>query len=67
MTNRFKGLDLVDRMPEELWMKVPNIIKEVVTKTIPKKRKCKKEKWLSEDALQIAEERREDKGKDILN
>ena len=63
MTNRFKGLDLVDRMPEELWMKVPNIIKEVVTKTIPKKRKCKKEKWLSEDALQIAEERREDKGK----
>ena len=67
MTNRFKGLDLVDRMPEELWMKVPNIIKEVVTKTIPKKRKCKKEKWLSEDALQIAEERREEKGKDILN
>ena len=65
--NRFKGLDLVDRMPEELWMKVPNIIKEVVTKTIPKKRKCKKEKWLSEDALQIAEERREEKGKDILN
>ena len=63
MTNRFKGLDLVDRMPEELWMKVPNIIKEVVTKTIPKKRKCKKEKWLSEDALQIAEERREEKGK----
>ena len=59
MTNRFKGLDLVDRMPEELWMKVPNIIKEVVTKTIPKKRKCKKEKWLSEDALQIAEKRRE--------
>ena len=54
-------------MPEELWMKVPNIIKEVVTKTIPKKRKCKKEKWLSEDALQIAEERREEKGKDILN
>ena len=51
MTNRFKGLDLVDRMPEELWMKVPNIIKEVVTKTIPKKRKCKKAKLLSEEAL----------------
>ena len=59
MTNKFKGLDLVDRMPEELWMKVPNIVKEVVTKTIPKKRKYKKEKWLSEDALQIAEKRRE--------
>ena len=59
MTNKFKGLDLVDRMPEELWMKVPNIVKEVVTKTIPKKRRCKKEKWLSEDALQIAEKRRE--------
>ena len=46
-------------MPEKLWMKVPNIIKEVVTKTIPKKRKGKKEKWLSEDALQIAEQREE--------
>ena len=63
MTNKFKGLDLVDRMPEELWMKVPNIVKEVVTKTIPKKRKYKKEKWLSEDALQIAVKRREAKSK----
>ena len=44
VTNRFKGLDLVDRMPEELWMKVPNIIKEVVAKTIPKKRKCRKKR-----------------------
>ena len=63
VTNRFKGLDLVDRMPEELWMKVPNIIKEVVTKTIPKKRKGGKAKWLSEEALQIAEKRRQPEGK----
>ena len=59
--NRFKGLDLVDRMPEELWMEVLNTVQEAVTKTIPKKRKCKKAKWLSEKALQIAEERREPK------
>ena len=57
--NRFKTLDLVNRMPEELWMKVHNIVQEVVTKTIPKKKKCKKAKWLSEEALQIAEEIRE--------
>ena len=60
---RFKGLDLVDRMPEELWMKIRNIVQEAVTKTIPKKKKCKKAKWLSEEDLQIAEGRREAKGK----
>ena len=57
MTNRFKGLDLVDRVTEELWTEVCNIVQEVVTKTIPKKKKCKKAKWLSEEALQIAEKR----------
>ena len=61
--NRFKGLDLVDRVPEELWTEVCNIIQEVMTKTILKKKKCKKAKWLSEEALQIAE-RREVKGKE---
>ena len=55
VTNRFKGLDLIDRVPDELWMEVPNIVQEVVIKTIPKKKKCKKVKWLSEEALQIAE------------
>ena len=50
--NRFKGLDLVDRMPEELWMEVCNSVQEAVTKTIPKKKKCKKAKWLSEEDLQ---------------
>ena len=60
---RFKGLDLVDIMPEELWTEVLNIIQEVVTKTILKKKKSKKAKWLSEEALQIAEKRREMKGK----
>ena len=63
MTNRFKGLDLVDRMPEELWMEIHNIVQEAVTKTIPQRKKCKKAKWLSEEALQIAEERRKAKGK----
>ena len=63
VTNRLKGLDMVDRVPEELWMEVRNIVQEAVTKTIPKKNKGKKEKWLSEEALQIAEERREAKGK----
>ena len=57
--NRCKTLDLVNRMPEELWMKVHNIVQEAVTKTIPKKKKCKKAKWLSEEALHIAKERRE--------
>ena len=61
--NRFKGLDLIDRVPEELWMEVHNIVQEVVNKTIPKKKKCKKAKLLSEGALQIADERREVKGK----
>ena len=59
MTNRFKGLDLVDRMPEEAWMEVCNIVQEAIIKTIPKKKKCKKAKWLSEEALQIAKERRD--------
>ena len=59
MTHRFKELDLIDRVPEELWMEACNIVQEAVTKTIPKKRKCKKAKWLSEEALQIAEKRRE--------
>ena len=63
MTNRFKGLDLVDRVPEELWTEVCNIVWQTVTRTIPKKKTCKKAKWLSEEALQIAEERRELKGK----
>ena len=61
--NRFKELDLIDRVPEELWREIHNIVQEAVTKTIPKKKKCKKAKWLSEEALQIAEERREAKGK----
>ena len=56
VVNTFRELDLVDRVPEELWTEVCNILQEVVTKTIPKKKKCKKVKWLSEEALQIAEE-----------
>ena len=63
VTNRFKGLDLIDRVPEELWMEVHGIVQEAVIKTIPKKKKCKKAKWLSDKALQIAEKRREAKGK----
>ena len=59
VVNTFRELDLVDRVPEELWTEVCNILQEVVTKTIPKKKKCKKVKWLSEEALQIAEKRRE--------
>ena len=61
--SRFKGLDLVDRVPEELWREVHNTVQEAVTKTIPKKMKCKKAKRLSEEALQTAEERREAKSK----
>ena len=57
--NRFKGLDLIDRVPEEPWMEVLDIVKEAVIKTILKKKKCKKAKWLSEEVLQIAEKRRE--------
>ena len=60
--NRFKGLDLIKCL-EELWMEVPGIVQEAVIKTIPKKKKCKKAKWLSEEALQIAEKRKEAKGK----
>ena len=63
MTNRFKGLDLVDRVPVELWTEVHNIIYEATTKKIPKKKKCKKAKWLPEEALEIAEERRDVKSK----
>ena len=61
--NRFKALDLIDRVPEELWTEVHDIVQEVVIKTIPKRKKCKKAKWLSEEVLQIAEKRREAKGK----
>ena len=57
VTNRFKGLDLIDRVPEELWMEVCDTVQEAVIKTIPKKKKCRKAKWLSEEALQIAEKR----------
>ena len=63
MTNRFKGLDLIDRVSEELCTEVRDIVQEAVIKTIPKKKKCKKVKWLSEEALQRAEKRREAKGK----
>ena len=63
VTSRFKGLDLFDRVPKELWMEVHDIVQEAVIKTILKKKKCKKAKWLSEEVLQIAEERREVKSK----
>ena len=63
MRNRFKGLDRIDRVPDELWMEVHDIVEERGIKTIPKKKKCKKTKWSSEEALQIAEKRREVKGK----
>ena len=62
--NRFKGLDLIDRVPEELWTEVCDIVQEAVIKTIPKKMKCKKAKWFSEEALQIADKRREAKAKE---
>ena len=61
--NRFKGLDLIGRVPDELWTEVHDIVQETGIKTIPKKKKCKKAKWLSEETLQIAEERREAKSK----
>ena len=63
MRNRFNGLDPIGRLPEELWMEVSEIVQEAVIKTIPKKKKCKKAKWLSKEALQIAVKRREAKGK----
>ena len=61
--NRFKGLDLIDRVPDELWMEAHDIVQETGSKTIPKKKKCKKGKWLSEEALQRALKRREAKSK----
>ena len=61
--NRFKGLDMIDRVPEELWMEVHDIVQETKVKTFPKKKKCKKAKWLSEKALQIAVKRRQVKAK----
>ena len=63
MRNRFKGLDLKDRVPDELWMEVRDIVQEIGIKTIPKKKKCKKAKWLSGEALQISVKRREVKSK----
>ena len=70
VTNIFKGLDLIDRVPDELWNEVRDIVQETRIKTIPIEKKCKKAKWLSEEALQIAEKRRElkkakEKRKDI--
>ena len=61
--NRFKGLDLIDRLPEELWTEVHDIVQETGIKTIPKKKKCQKAKWVSEEASQIAVKRRETKSK----
>ena len=61
MTKKFKGLDLIDRVPDELRIEVQDIVQKAVIKIIHKKKKCKKAKWLSEEALQIAEERRESK------
>ena len=63
MRNRFKGLDLIDRVPDELWMELCDIVQETGIKTIPMEKKCKKAKWLSEEALQIAVKRREAKSK----
>ena len=64
MTNRFKGLDLIGRVSEEQWTEVHDIVQETEIKTIPKKKKCKEAKWLSEEALQIAVKRREVKAKE---
>ena len=61
--NRFKGLDLIDRVPDELWTEVHEVVQETGINTIPKKKKCKNAKWLSEEALQIAVKRREEKSK----
>ena len=70
VTNRFNGLGLIDRVPEELWMEVRDIVQEAGIKTIPREKKCKKAKWLSEEALQIPANRRKvkakEKRKDIL-
>ena len=64
VTNRFKGLDLIDRVPEELWMEVHDTVQEAVIKTIPKKKKCKKAKWLTEKALQKLRKEEKRKGKE---
>ena len=63
VTNRFKGLDLIDRVPEDLWTEVHDIVQETGIKTIPMEKKCKKAKWLTEEALQTAVKRREAKSK----
>ena len=63
VTKRFKGLDLIDRVPEEIWTEIHDTVQEAVIKTIPKQKKCKKAKWLSEKVLQIAEKRKDVKGK----
>ena len=63
VTNRFKGLDVIDRVPKELWMEVHDIVQKVLIKTIPEKKKCKKAKWLSEEVLQTAVKRRQGKSK----
>ena len=67
MRNRFKGLELIDRVPYELWTEVHDIVQETGIKSIPKKKKCKKAKWLSEEALQTAEKRREAKSKGYIS
>ena len=64
VTNRFNGLDLIDRVPDDLWVEVHDIVQEAGIKTVPKKNKCKKAKWSSEEAFQIAKDRREAKGKE---
>ena len=64
VTNRFRRLHLIDRVPEELWMEVHDIVQEALIKIIPKKKKCKKPKWLSKEVLEIAEKRRDTKGKE---
>ena len=63
VSNRFKGSDLIDRVLEELWLEIRDLVQGAVIKTIPKKKKCKKSKWLSEEALQTAVKRRDEKGK----
>ena len=66
MRNRFKGLDLIDRVPDELWMEVCDIVQETGIKTVPKKKKCKKAKWLFEEALQIAVKKEKQKAKEKM-
>ena len=64
VTNGYKGLDLIDRVPDELWMEVRDIVQETGIRTIPRKKKCKRTKWLSEEALQIAEKEEKEKAKE---